>query len=324
MTKGRKRATGKRGSRKSKKRSWLWRLIVAGILLQTLVAVVIFVFLRPAGKEPGPPVEVGQGREAPIPYEEDGLVPEVATLDTPGKKHGPGQAEKPAKPRPETGDTSLPMIAIVIDDMGYQQQLGEELLRLRLDLTFAFLPHAPHSGQLADQARRQGRDILLHFPMEAVDQKWDSGPGTVNLDMSRARLRTVFEENLRQVPLAVGINNHMGSRFTQNHEAMRDFLELVAEYRLFFLDSMTSQSSIGFSLAREMGIKTARRQVFLDNVRERGAIVKQIGELLEVARKQGTAVGIGHPYPQTLEALRATRTEIQGRARVVGVSRLVR
>lgn len=326
MAKGRKKPTGKgkkkKGGGRSTIRSWFWPAVVIGILLQTLVATFVIVVLRPNAIKLPPPVEVSRGSEPPIHYEEKGQGPEVVTLENSGKKHGP-PASAVARPADKSISGDLPLVAIVIDDMGYQQKLDEELLLLDLNLTFAFLPHGPLSVHQADRARLLGRDVLLHFPMEAADQKWDPGPGAITLEMSREQIRSTFEDNLRLVPLALGINNHMGSRFTQNHEAMQDFLELVRDRHLFFLDSMTSQSSVGYFLAREMGIKATRRNVFLDNVREQESITEQIRKLLAVAAKHGWAVGIGHPYPQTLAALRGARTEILGRARLVGVSKLV-
>lgn len=121
----------------------------------------------------------------------------------------------------------------------------------------------------------------------------------------------------------MGINNHMGSRFTRDGRAMGDFMTLVRGSGLFFVDSLTSPASVGYSLAREMGVKTGRRQVFLDNVREEAQITAQLHQLLAIAERQGGAIGIGHPYPQTLAALRAASPEIRARARMVAVGQLV-
>ena len=330
MANGRKKAGGNRrpkGKKKtggrSGKHSWLWPAIVLGILLLTLTAAFVVLVLRPYQNNKASQARVDLGTEPPIHYEEKGQTPEVAILNNSGKKHDVPPSSIPARPENKPSAADLPPIAIVIDDMGYQLKTGEELLDLDLDLTFAFLPHGPHTEQLAARAKKRGRDILLHFPMEPADQKCDPGPGAVTISMSRAQIGKILAENLRLVPLALGINNHMGSRFTQNQEAMQNFLELVRARHLFFLDSMTSQSSVGYFLAREMGVKTTRRNVFLDNVRETGPITEQIEKLLKVADKQGWAVGIGHPYPQTFAALRGARKEILRRVRMVGVSELV-
>ena len=142
--------------------------------------------------------------------------------------------------------------------------------------------------------------------------------------MSRRQIRKVFAENMAEVPFVVGINNHMGSRFTQNRAAIKTFMGLIRNGEMFFLDSRTSQNSVGFSTAREMGIKTAKRNVFLDNVRDTGKIKVQLGKLLDIAERQGSAIAIGHPYPETLKALEGLSREINRRAMVVGVSELVR
>jgi polysaccharide deacetylase 2 family uncharacterized protein YibQ len=122
----------------------------------------------------------------------------------------------------------------------------------------------------------------------------------------------------------MGINNHMGSRFTQNSEAVKVFMKLIRTGEMFFLDSRTSQNSVGFKIAREMGVRTANRNVFLDNVRDRQKIKIQLRKLLDIAERRGQAIAIGHPYPETLQALKELRREISSRAIVVGVSELVR
>ena len=178
-------------------------------------------------------------------------------------------------------------------------------------------PQAVISGSI-------GRDVLLHFPMEAADPKIDPGPGAVNINMGRREIRKVFAANMAEVPFVVGINNHMGSRFTQNREAVKVFMELIRTGEMFFLDSRTSQSSVGYNMAREMGIRTAKRNVFLDNDRDRGKIKIQLRKLLDLADRQGSAIAIGHPYPETLHALEELQREITRRAVVVGVRDLVR
>ncbi len=328
MANGRKKSAGKggkkKGGRRPGRRSWLGPVIVVGILLQTVVAAFVILVLRPAQRPapPRPPAPVSRNGEPPIHFEEKGGAPAVLLQEGAAKKPVATRPAEPARPQEGRRD-KRPLIALVIDDMGYQQKVDGELLQLNLNLSFAFLPYGPLTPHLSARARRLGHDVLLHFPMEPDDPKWDPGPGAVTLAMDRAQLHRIFDADLARVPAAIGINNHMGSRFTQNEDAMRDFLELVREHHLFFLDSMTSSASIGYPLAQEMGVKTARRHVFLDNVREPAAITAQIRQLLKVARRQGWAVGIGHPYPQTLEALRHDRGEILRQVRMVGISQLV-
>lgn len=297
-------------------------LLVLGLLVVTLGAAFVLLVLRPYENQPRAPAKTGKSKTPIIQYEEGGGPAKLPGPEITGKKGG-AAGKIPPVSGPERDGREPPYVAIVIDDMGYQQKLDEELLHLNLNLSFAFLPHGPHTTEDAGLARKLGREVLLHLPMEPTDPRWDPGPGAVTLAMSSAERAEVFAQNLALVPQAVGINNHMGSRFTADRAAMREFLTLVRDHRLFFLDSVTASDSLGYSLAREMGVKTGRRQVFLDNVRNQARITGQIRELLAVAERQGWAIGIGHPNPQTLEALRAAGPEILSRARLVGVSQLV-
>lgn len=298
--------------------------LLLGLLAATLVAAFVLLILRPYENQHRAPVKIGRDKPPVIHHEEGGAksnlsVPEANNGGKDGKSPAPLPESRQAKPAGE-----LPQVAIVIDDMGYQAKLDEDLLRLDLGLTFAFLPHGPHTADQAELAKKLGHEVLLHFPMEPDNHRGDPGPGAAIIGMSRARLQELFAENLALVPQAVGVNNHMGSRFTRDSGAMRDFLALVRDNHLFFLDSLTTSSSVGYSLAQEMGVKAGRRQVFLDNVEDEAKITAQLRQLLAVAEQQGAAVGIGHPHPQTLAALRAVTPEILARTRMVAVSQLVK
>jgi len=293
-------AAGKGGRKKGGGRSRIiLALLLLGLLVVTLAAVFVLLFLRPFEKRP-----VAAG---------------AVKVETPAAR----SAETAPPAAAGVAGRQLPLLAIVIDDMGYQPRIDEELLRLDLDLSFAFLPYGPHTVDQAALAGRLGRDILLHVPMEPRESGEGLGPGALTLAMGPAERAAVFAEDLARVGQAVGVNNHMGSRFTADRAAMRDFLAGVRERHLFFLDSVTAGDSLGYELAGELGVKRGRRQVFIDNVRETGQIVARIRELLAVAEHQGQAVGIGHPSPETLAALRTAGPEIEGRARLVGVSRLM-
>ncbi|MBU0479593.1 MAG: divergent polysaccharide deacetylase family protein [Proteobacteria bacterium] len=306
---------------KRKKKNLLVPVIIAGVILQTLIAAFVILVIKPYSTENG---NGGRGADkaGPFTYEEPGL-PHAPVIVEPGDKKLllDRDAVKPAGEEPD--DAEKPLLAIVIDDMGYQLETGKGLLNLDLELSFAFLPSGPYLEKLSRMAARKGRDVLLHVPLEPADSRWDPGPGALFISMNREEMRAMFRKDLAALPQATGVNNHMGSRFTQNREAMALFLEMVQEHKLFFLDSMTSRNSVGYFMAREMGIKTAKRHVFLDNDREKRKIKKQLSHLLDVAGKKGWAIGIGHPYPQTMAALKEMRPEIGRRARLVGVSRMV-
>jgi hypothetical protein len=142
--------------------------------------------------------------------------------------------------------------------------------------------------------------------------------------MSKEKLRTTFAKNLAVVPMAIGINNHMGSLFTENETAMRALLEVIRSKDLFFLDSITSSKSVGYDLARSMGVKTARRHFFLDNEHENKKVTSQLMKLVAMAEKHGWSIGLAHPYPSTLATLKEHADLFETRVRLVGISELVR
>lgn len=224
--------------------------------------------------------------------------------------------EVPVLPHP-------PKIAIIIDDMGYHHDIDNDLLHLDLNLSFSFLPHAPHTRELENAAYRLGRTVLLHLPLEARSSDYDPGPGALLLSQSAAQHQQLLDDNLGQVPHAVGVNNHMGSRYSADERAMSELAVLLARRQLFFVDSMTVAASKGYAAAVKQGVAAVKRDVFLDNQQEREAICRQIEHLVTIGRWQGSGVGIGHPYPETLTALATCGRKLLDQVELVGVERLV-
>lgn len=284
-------------------------LIPAGLVLllaASLTATLYFVFLRPAIR-PGT-----QERQTDLV-----LTPHSTPTPPPG--HSPPPLPSTAKVVAHT----KPRVAIVIDDMGYRKITGDGLLHLDLNLSFSFLPGGPNSASQAKEALKLGRDVLLHLPLEPHDPSWNLGPGGLYVSMSRERLRNTFARDLAIVPMAIGINNHMGSLFTENETAMRALLTIIRANDLFFLDSITSPKSLGYDLARSMGVKTARRDIFLDNEHDDRKITNQLMKLLTMAEEHDWAIALAHPYPSTLTVLKEQETLFRTRVQLVGISELV-
>ena len=217
-------------------------------------------------------------------------------------------------------------VAIVIDDLGWDLKAAQALLALEAPLSFAILPNAPYRTVIAQEARRQGRDILLHLPMEPY-QYPHINPGQPALlsTMNTHELAAKVEVALAALPPVVGVNNHMGSRLTEDRNAMRVVMQRIKRHKLFFLDSRTSQHSLASQVAREMGIRTAERQVFLDNETEVTQIHRQLYQLATLAYARGNAIGIGHPYPETVQALQRVLPELwQAGIEIVPISHLVK
>lgn len=224
---------------------------------------------------------------------------------------------------PPVRDLSLPMVAIIIDDMGYHEKIGEELLELPMNLTFSFLAAAPFTAELEEKAFQAGRIILLHQPMEPKSKEWDPGPGALLIGQSMEEQRKLFHQNLQAVPHAVGVNNHMGSLYTENRVAMDGLMKLLREQGLFFVDSFTSGKSQGLAAASAAGVPTARRHIFLDNVQSQDLVCKQLQNLVKSAEENGWAIGIGHPNAATLAALTSCRGKLLDRVRLVSAQELL-
>ena len=288
----------------------------------TMAAGFYFIFLYP-GKQPGVPLPVlsGQAKNKPLHQTTEPLP--APLYEEPALPHqAPPVATRPKKEenRPKS---DRPLVAIVIDDMGYRQNTGKAFIALDLPLSFAFLPFTPFSEELQQEAQARGRDILLHLPLEPLDAKANPGRGSLTTTMTPEAMKSIFHDDLQTVPKAIGINNHMGSRFTADPQAMRTLLTMVRTRGLFFLDSVTAANSVAYDLAHEMGVKTERRTVFLDNDQNPEKIRAQLDLLVKLAGEHGQAIGIGHPYPATLEAIRQYQTQLRSRTEMVGISRLV-
>ena len=224
------------------------------------------------------------------------------------------------------GIKDAPLLAVVIDDMGRNLELERQFLDLPLEITPSLLPHLRHTGEVAALAAARGREFLLHLPMQPRGYpRQNPGEGAILEGMNEERVRVGVRALLRAVPGAVGANNHMGSRLTELRAPMTWVLDELRAEGLFFLDSVTSGESVGAEVARELGLGWARRDVFLDNVREVAAVGEQLKKAAALAREKGTAVAIGHPHRATLQALAewAPRLRAAG-VQVVPLGRLVR
>lgn len=205
-------------------------------------------------------------------------------------------------------------VAVVIDDIGYDISIARDFLNLPVPVTLSIFPYAPHSREIAKDAKEKGHEILMHLPMEPEGYPGngkDPGPGALYVKMTPGELVRQINSDLDRIPLVCGVNNHMGSRFTCDPKAMRILMETLKKRKKFFLDSRTSAKSVGFKIAKEIGIPAAERDVFMDNVRDVKKIREQLDCLIEDAKKRGYAVGIGHPHRATYLALKKAIPDYQ-------------
>jgi polysaccharide deacetylase 2 family uncharacterized protein YibQ len=204
----------------------------------------------------------------------------------------------------DASSEALPRIAIIIDDLGYQLEAGHRSINLPGPVACAILPSTPRATTLAEAAFANGKEVLLHLPLEPVSKETLSDPGSIMLDMSREKFATTFSADLESVPHAIGVNSHRGSMLTRHPGHMSWLMEeLRAHGDLIFIDSYTTHKSVALQLAHESGVPAVKRDVFLDADRSPDTVRREFRRLKGLARKNGAAVGIGHPYPATLAFL---------------------
>jgi len=239
--------------------------------------------------------------------------PQAVLPDYGQKNYTSAHALPPAKKGAHRTLAGKGTVAIIIDDMGSSQQEARQLLAINIPLTFAIIPGLPKATAVAQAAAAAGMKVMVHLPMEPQgypQQRLEANGLLVAYSAEEIAART--EALLAAVPAAVGANNHMGSRFTEDEEKMLPVLQVLKARGLFFVDSRTSPRSTGFALAGRLGVKTATRNVFLDNEQDVAAIRRQLYAAAEMARRKGGGViAICHPHPATIKALQETLPELQ-------------
>ena len=219
---------------------------------------------------------------------------------------------------------SAPAISIIIDDMGKRLDAGRRVLALPGPVACAFLPQARYTPSLANTAHAVGKEVMLHLPMDSVDRR-PLDAGAVTLDMTEQQFVSTVKADLAAVPHVIGINNHMGSLLTRHPGHMLWLMRLMqSQAPLFFVDSRTTVETVARLVAMENGVPASERNVFLDNQLDTGEIAVQFDRLLQLARKQGTALAIGHPNALTLAVLEQRLPELEQQGiRLLPVSELI-
>lgn len=196
-----------------------------------------------------------------------------------------------------------PVIAIIIDDLGNTLAEGQRAVALPGPVACAILPHTRFAVTLADAAHARGKEVLLHLPMQALDDA-PLGPGGITLDMTEKQIEDTVRADVTAIPHLAGVNNHEGSLITQHPGDLAWIMQTLHSLGPFFyIDSYTTADSIAYQIARENRVPAARRDVFLDDLDTPVAVEFQFQRLLEIARKKGFALAIGHPKPTTLAVL---------------------
>jgi len=202
-----------------------------------------------------------------------------------------------------TPQPNLPMIAIVIDDVGIDRRRSSKIMAMHGPFTLSFLSYAQDLRQQTTKAHKAGHELFLHMPMEPFGDGYDPGPDVLLTSMTPMEIQSRLSQSLGSFNGYVGINNHMGSKFTADAKGMSVVMAELKKRGLLFLDSLTSGKSVAAKVATSAGVPNLTRHVFLDNSPKPADIDEQIRRLEKLAKKHGSAIAIGHPRETTIQAL---------------------
>jgi polysaccharide deacetylase 2 family uncharacterized protein YibQ len=201
-------------------------------------------------------------------------------------------------------------LAIIIDDCGQWADTERALIGLPIPLTMSVLPHVRYTAQIAQEAADAGKGVMLHLPMEPLSHAYP-GPGEIKDAMTDDEVTKQTEDDVAQVPLAKGANNHEGSAASADDRVMKDVIAVLKAHDLFFVDSRTNAKTVGQTVAQEDGVPNAKRDVFLDNQADVAYTESMLERAAAIAKRDGSAIAIGHPKPTTLAAIRELYPKLQ-------------
>ncbi len=294
---------------------------LAGLILLLIIGLFTLDFLYKGKMEAGREVKKAKKIEKVEKVEKIEKIERVAKVEekTAGRESLPAKIEKekgPGATKEEKPVALPPRVAIIIDDLGYSLRAARPIFAIKYPLTLSILPGLRYSLSLAKKFSRPPFEATLHLPLEPEEQEEPLERGTIMVTMSEAQVRDLMEKHLKGLlPYIKGVNGHMGSKATADEGLMRIVLEEVKKRGLYFVDSHTTDKSVVTKVAGSLGVRTASRQVFLDSGPERNDadyIRGQMRELADLARKEGKAIGIGHPRPLTLRILQQMMPELAG------------
>jgi hypothetical protein len=214
-------------------------------------------------------------------------------------------------------------LVVVVDDLGYSLERAERVMALPERVTLGLLPFAPATAAIAERARQSGHEMILHQPMEPLAvERVRPVPGLLTVDMPPERFAAQIDAALEAVPGIVGVNNHTGSRLTQDPVAMHRLMRHLAARDLLFLDSRTTAATVAYRTARQARVPALQRDVFLDHDPAPAAMAAELDRALAIARRQGHAVVIAHPYEASLAFLEQALRRLPPELSVVSLTRL--
>ncbi|MBR9979397.1 MAG: divergent polysaccharide deacetylase family protein [Desulfatitalea sp.] len=294
----------------------------AGLAVLIVIVVAAGVLVHHAMRSPSPPTKAAVRPEVRMPVPAAPVRPPERPVYEVFPKTAP-PAEPPAR-LPLVPRVRPPLVAIIVDDIGYDRRMAERFLALDIPLTFSMLPYAPFNRNILAAARAKGIEIMLHLPMEPIEYPdVKPGPGALLHSMTPDELIAQLETNLDQFHTIAGVNNHMGSRLSTSPEHMRQIFSILKKRDLFYIDSRTTAQTVAHPSARLLQLPFAERDIFIDHLDDPIFIRSQIERLIRRAEQQGHAIGIAHPHENTYQILKTFLPELKEKVTLVSASTVV-
>ncbi|MCJ8501176.1 divergent polysaccharide deacetylase family protein [Desulfatitalea alkaliphila] len=324
-----KRSAAKPAPRKKRptgKASPAPQLYKAAVVVLVLLALVIAagVLSRQLLHRPAPPARsaVAPVQRMPVPPPPPSVQPPEKPVYEVFPKTPPPAEPPPVTPR--VPRVSPPLVAIIVDDIGYDRPMARRFLDLNIPLTFSVLPYAPFNRTILPAARDKGIEIMLHLPMEPDEYPAvQPGPGALLGSMTPDQLIAQLETNLDQFHHLAGVNNHMGSKLSTSPEHLRQIFSILKKRDLFYIDSRTTAKTVAKPSARLLQLPFAERDIFIDHLDDPGFIQAQMERLIQRAEKQGHAIGIAHPHENTYQVLKSFVPQLREQVTLVSASTVV-
>jgi polysaccharide deacetylase 2 family uncharacterized protein YibQ len=290
--------------------------LAAIVILVAVIGIIVHYFIP--SRQPPPPAPAEPARAAKTTPELEKPTFEIYPEER-------ASIEKPELKPLIPPKTKLPRVAIIIDDLGYDQKIAEKFLELDAAFTFSILPFSPFQKKIAHRAQDKGLEIMLHLPMEPMEYPAvNPGPGALLTTMSPDQLISQLEKNLETLPSIKGVNNHMGSKLTTESSQLYQIFSILKKRGLFFVDSRTTAKTLCEPSARMFRVPFAQRDVFIDHRQQPEFIRQQIIRLIEIANRHGEAVGIAHPHGATYTILKEMLPDLKEKVQLVPASNIVR
>jgi uncharacterized protein len=330
MTK--KRGKNTRRAKKAVKGSGFTRQLIktaGGITLLVLLVLGAGMLTNHYSRMPAKPaksVSAVPAKTAVVQPEQRLPVPPVRAPEKPLYEVFP-KTTPPAEPPPRLPKVPLtkpPLVAIIIDDIGYDRRIANQFLELDIPLTFSMLPDGPFNGSILAAAKNKSVEIMLHLPMEPNEYPMvKPGPGALLASMPPDTLIAQLEHSIDQFPGLKGVNNHMGSKLSTSSEHMRQIFSVLKLRGLFYIDSRTTAETVARPSARLLQLPFAERDIFIDHLDDPAFIRSQMKRLIVRAQEQGYAIGIGHPHSNTYEILKEFIPQLNEQVSLVSASTVV-